>query len=379
MKNRHWDMTRAGIYGAGALTMYLLDPQQGRRRRNGWKDALVRSEHEVERFAGRFRRDFRHRVEGAIAETDNLLHGEPVSDEILKQRVRTALGRVVSHPHAMEVECKDGKVTLSGWVLAEEADNLEKMVETVRGVKEVSSCLNITDQPEHISALQGGRPRRRVPEFLREEWSPTARVLAGATALGLIGYGLFGRKPLGKGMRIAGSVLLGRSILNMPFRNLVGAGPGPSLMLQKAVRVRATPEELYSFWVNPENYPRAFPHIQEVTREEDGIYRWRILGPAGIPLSWTGTIVRQVPGKLVEWRSLRGSAIDNWGVIRLNPEKDGYTQVHVQMNYTPPGGLLGHAVAALIGVDPRSLMDREFVSLKTVFEQGRGQELSRPA
>ena len=140
--------------------------------------------------------------------------------------------------------------------------------------------------------------------------------------------------------------------------------------------------ELYEFWVNPENYPKVFAHVKEVTREGDGIYRWNVIGPAGIPITWTGTITHRIPGKMVEWHSERDSAIENHGIIRLDAEEDGRTRVHIQMSYTPPAGLLGHAVAALLGMDPKSLMDQDFVQLKAVFEQGmtrvRGHEVMAP-
>jgi uncharacterized membrane protein len=379
MKNGRWNMTLAGIYGAGALTMYFLDPQRGKRRRVVLKDALVHTGYELQKYSGRVRRDLRHRVEGAVAEAENLFHDETVTDDILEQRVRTALGRAVSHPHAIDVKCKDGSVALSGWIMAEELEDLEEAVESVRGVVEVSTFVNTTDHPEHIPDLQGGRQRKHLPEFLQETWSPTARVVAGGTGLGLIGYGLLRRESMGAAVvGLAGSVMLGRSIFNMPLRSLVGIGQGPGLRIQKTMRIDATPADLYEFWANPENYPKVFTHVKQVTREEDGIYRWHVMGPAGIPLSWTGTITRQIPGKMVEWHSLRGSVIENRGIIRLDAGKDGRTQVHVQMSYTPPAGLLGHAFAALLGVDPKSLMDQDFVQLKAVFGQGLGHEVSKP-
>ncbi|MHB1022695.1 MAG: SRPBCC family protein [Acidobacteriaceae bacterium] len=381
MKNGHWNMTLAGIYGAGALTMYFLDPQRGKRRRIAVKDAFVHSEHKLQDFSGRFRRDFGHRVEGVVAETSHLFHHEKVSDEILEQRVRTALGRAVSHPHAINVKCKDGSVTLSGWILSGEMENLEKTVASVEGVMEVASLLNTSDRPEHISDLQGGRPRRRLPEFMQKDWSPTARVIAAGTGVELIGLGLSRRGNLGTAIGLAGSVLLGRSILNMPLKEVVGVGHEQGVLIQKTMRINATADELYEFWKNPENYPEVFPHVRKIVRESDQIYRWQISGPAGVPLTWTGTITRQIPNKLVEWHSLPGAAIDNHGSIHLNTEKDGRTQVHVRMSYTPPAGLLGHAFASLFGVDPKSLLDQDFVPLKAVFEQSvtrvRGHEIRK--
>ena len=108
MKTGRLAWTFAGMFGAGAVTMYFADPNRGKRRRAVLKDTVVHSGHHLQRFGRRFRRDFEHRVEGAIAETQHLFDEGPVSDAVLEQRIRTALGRAVSHPGAIEVNCTDG-------------------------------------------------------------------------------------------------------------------------------------------------------------------------------------------------------------------------------------------------------------------------------
>jgi uncharacterized membrane protein len=266
--------------------------------------------------------------------------------------------------------------------MADELQDLEKAVQSVRGAKEVATFLNTTDHPEHISDLQGGTKRKRLPEFLQESWSPTARVVAGGAGLGLITNGLLRRGLMGTAAGLGGAMLLIRSILNAPLRRVAGVDRPAGLRIQKTMHIAASLPDLYEFWVNPENYPRVFTHVKQVTREGEGTYRWHLVGPAGIPLSWTGAITRRLPGKMVEWHSLPGSVVENHGIIRLDAEKDGRTRVHIQMSYIPPAGLLGHAFATLLGVDPKSLMDQDFVQLKAVFEQGitrvRGHETMAP-
>jgi uncharacterized membrane protein len=41
------------------------------------------------------------------------------------------------------------------------------------------------------------------------------------------------------------------------------------------------------------------------------------------------------------------------------------------MSYNPPGGAIGHAVAALFGADPKRAMDEDFVRLKSLLEIGK--------
>jgi uncharacterized membrane protein len=41
------------------------------------------------------------------------------------------------------------------------------------------------------------------------------------------------------------------------------------------------------------------------------------------------------------------------------------------MEYLPPAGELGHAVAQLFGVDPRQAMNDDLLRLKSLLEQGK--------
>ena len=372
MKKKSLAWTLFGGLGAGALTMYFADPNRGKRRRATLRDAFVHSGHDIENFAQRFGRDVEHRAEGAVAETRRVFEDDDdVSDSVLEQRIRTVVGRAVSHPHAVELNCTGGSVFLGGWVLADEIAELTSAVRAVRGVRELSTFLNTTDHPQHISALQGGGRRRRLPDFLQQSWSPTSRVLAGFAGAGLIAYGATHRKLIGKALGVNGAILLARSILNTPLKGMIGADETTGLHIQKTACINATAVDLYEFWKNPGNYPKVFAHVKQITPEPNGIFLWHVSGPAGIPLSWRGRIARLVPEKRIEWWSLPDSIIENHGVIHLEAQKDGRTRVHIDMNYNPPAGLIGHAVAALLGLDPKSALDQDMVQLKSLLEQGK--------
>lgn len=374
MKKKDLGWTLLGAFGAGALTMYIADPNRGRRRRATLRDALVHSGHQVQRFAQRFGRDIEHRTEGAIAETRSMFEGkDDASDGVLEQRIRTAVGRAVSHPHAVEVNCTGGSVFLGGWVLADEIAELTSAVKSVRGVKELSTFLNTTDHPEHISDLQGGFRRRRLPEFLQQRWSPTARVLAGCAGAGLIAYGTTHRKLIGKTLGVNGAILLARSLLNAPLKSIIGADETTGIRIQKTAYVDGTAAELYEFWKNPQNYPKVFAHIKQITPEQNGIFLWQVAGPAGVPLTWRGRITRLVPGQRIEFWSLPESIIENRGVIHLESQKDGRTRVQIEMTYNPPAGLFSHAVATLLGLDPKSALDKDMVQLQSLFELGKAK------
>ena len=71
-------------------------------------------------------------------------------------RVRSELGRVVSHPRAIHVAARDGVVTLTGPILAHEVEPLVAAVASVRGVRDVQHLLDVHDHPGRFPALQGG-------------------------------------------------------------------------------------------------------------------------------------------------------------------------------------------------------------------------------
>jgi hypothetical protein len=202
--------------------MYLLDPDRGRRRRALLRDkgawALRKTGDCIEVTA----HDLRNRAQGI---THIHSSSEPVDDRIVAERVRSKLGRVVAHPGAIEVNALNGAVTLSGPILVEEMSELLKCVNGVRGVKQVINNLEAHEQADNHPALQGGRERQGAHfEFFQENWSPAARVLAGAAGASLAAYGGVRRDALGAGLGTAGLLLLTRGITNTGIQRLAGFG-----------------------------------------------------------------------------------------------------------------------------------------------------------
>src|SRR5262245_12028517 len=182
--------------GVGAGLMYLLDPQLGKTRRALIRDKAVRLYHDAEDAACVLRRDLGNRAEGLLVEGRSLLRGGPVSDDTLRERVRSKIGRYVSHPGAIEVAVRDGRVTLSGPILAPEVGRLTAAVWSVRGVNGVENRLEAHQEPGNVPGLQGESLRTgELFELFQRNWSPTTRFLAGATGLGLLAFGLTQRAP----------------------------------------------------------------------------------------------------------------------------------------------------------------------------------------
>lgn len=139
----------------GAALMYLLDPDRGRRRRALLRDQLTRIMNRTQNQLDNTAHDVRNRAEGMAAEARQRLQAEPVSNETLVARVRSAIGRVVNNVGAIEVTANQGRVTLYGPIVEKEVAALLAAVRTVPGVTNVENRLQIHQQAGNQPSLQG--------------------------------------------------------------------------------------------------------------------------------------------------------------------------------------------------------------------------------
>jgi hypothetical protein len=201
--------------GVGAGMMYLLDPNSGRRRRSLVRDQLRHSCSATSKSADVLRRDAGNRLHGFMATMRHSFNHDRPSDEVLVDRVRSRIGRVVSHPSAIVVRAKDGCVTLSGPVLANEVRSLVSNVRRVMGVQHVENALDVHQERGNFSALQGGVERHYQPlDVLQQNWSPTTRAAVGAAALGLMGACLVNRSFSSIALGTMGFLLAMRATAN---------------------------------------------------------------------------------------------------------------------------------------------------------------------
>ena len=365
-------LTLLGGVGVGATLMYILDPDRGKRRRAHVRDKLASATSKAPDAIATTARDLSNRARGIVAQAGSLFSTEQVSDDVLNARVRSKLGRVVSHPGSIQVASNQGRVALSGPVLAHEVDDLLACVKAVPGVNEVQSQLEVHKDAGDVPGLQGGKPRTgdRL-DFLQENWSPTTRLLAGAAGGALTVYGLSRRDPLSVGVGALGIGLLARGVTNLEMKRLVGLGAGRrAVEIQKTINVAAPVEQLYAFWKNLENFPSVMSNVQEVRDNGNGMSHWVVAGPFGVPVEWDAVITRDVPNELLAWKSVEGASVESAGMVRFSPNEDGTTSVEVKFSYNPPGGAIGHAIAALLGLDPKTIMDADLMRMKSTMETG---------
>ena len=231
--------------GAGA--MYLLDPDRGARRRSLLRDQGVHAGHKLSDGISATAQDARNRIRGTAAELRARFRNDVVDEEILHERVRSAIGRVVAHPSAVTVLAAEGRVTLQGDILEDEVEDLIKQVQRVRGVDEVENQLTVHRSTEGVPSLQGAGRRQQERSVLgRESWPPSARLLLGAVGGGLTYYAVRSRGPVGDTLGILGLALLARATTNRAPTRLIESlrekGNAPDRAETEAMSGSAPPE-----------------------------------------------------------------------------------------------------------------------------------------
>lgn len=144
-----------------------------------------------------------------------------------------------------------------------------------------------------------------------------------------------------------------------------------SLHLSKAITVRRPPQEVYAFWRDFRNFPNFMSHLESVAVLDERRSHWTARGPAARLVEWDAEITEDQPGQVLAWRSLEGADVQNSGRVRFVPAPgERGTEVHVEIEYAPPGGGLGSTVARLFGQEPHQQVQADLRKFKQVMETG---------
>ena len=329
-------------------------------------------------------KDMSNRAHGMMAKTEararDALSGEIVPDQVLCDRVRAAMGRVVSHPGAITVTAENGHVTLSGLVMAHEFDNLMGCAMHVRGVKSVRNNVQVRRDSGDESCLQGdGHMINHRSMMERLHRSPAFRVgescLGGALALrGLMHGGMMGKLESALGLG-----LLARATTNMDAGSMLGVDHHHRgvIEVQKTMTIAAPVDGMWNFWAHFERTSRSSLTVE--ARQGHGRRRlshWCAVGPGGMTCEWDAVVTKWAPPRMMAWRSTEGSLVANTGMVRFEAVEGG-TRLDIRLCYNPPGGALGHLCAAMFGTNPKHAIDQDLVRLKSLCGMRQSQR-ARP-
>jgi uncharacterized membrane protein len=323
---------------AGALLMYMLDPDRGSARRAQATDKLAG----LGRQTGATLQNTWERVGSRLSHAAEDV-ADTASSAIEQARGSGSTGRSMG---------------------AAVSDSMQRV-----GARASETFGHTIDQASGVASQAAGRVRRAV-QNLGGDWAPPVRSSAvlGGGVLGL--YGLLRRSPLGMAIGVAGLALLARGAFNQPFKSMMrGQGLGQTIDFEKSVRIDASPEEVYDMFANYENFPRFMSHVSEVRDLGHRRSHWVVRGPAGSEFEWNSILTEQSRPHRLAWRSEPGAEIANSGSIQFEPWRDG-TRVTVRMSYSPPVGAIGHGIATLLGADPKRQMDDDLARMKGFIERG---------
>ncbi|WP_420476395.1 SRPBCC family protein [Noviherbaspirillum sp. ST9] len=362
-----WGKWLAGA-AIGAAAMYLSDPDRGRRRRALIRDKMVSTAHRSQGALGTASRDLANRMQGVRAKTGRLFSRRPkgAGDQLLVERVRSMVGRAVSHPHAIKVHAQDGSVILSGPVLTHEKAQLLEAVRTVSGVKSIDDALQVHERAEGVPSLQGeGRPRQLHTPILQANWPPAWRAIAtvGGGALGA--YGMRQRSALGLAAAALGIGLFARGMVK--GRQVSNRQGAQTVELHKSIYIDASPEAVFDAWSDYENFPQFMSNVREVRDIGEGRTHWKVSGPAGVQIEWDAMVTESDRPRTLAWRTTQDAEVGHTGRVRFEPAGDG-TRVSVHMTYRPPAGMVGDAVATLFNGNPKHQLEEDLLRMKTHIE-----------
>jgi uncharacterized membrane protein len=205
-----------------------------------------------------------------------------------------------------------------------------------------------------------------VPNYMKTTLGRDGRFLtlaAGVGALALVGY-------LGRRARRSNGAR------SQDTKRALGGSHGAHLTA--AITIAVEPDTVYEFWRDPGRLVRALPPTVIVRAIDDSHWHWTLGQPeTPVVASWTAIIINDEPGKKLSWKTTEGATIISAGSVSFQ-EMVGTvgTEVRVHMQYAPPLGRLGAAVANLFGRGADAVVDECLHDIKCHLEQG---DVTRPA
>lgn len=146
-----------------------------------------------------------------------------------------------------------------------------------------------------------------------------------------------------------------------------GVDPLRAELAEASVMIERPVAEVYEFWRKFENIPQFFAGIDQVTRLDNGGWRWSADGLLGRKLEWETEVTQDVEHQRIAWRSRPGSMFPCEGTVEFHPLPGG-TEVVVRMMYEPLAGKLGAQVARVLGTDAQRVLVRDLARLKRILE-----------
>ena len=142
------------------------------------------------------------------------------------------------------------------------------------------------------------------------------------------------------------------------------------IRVEKRITIGRSAADLYRFWRNLENLPKFMRHLESVRDLGGGRSHWVAKAPTGT-VEWDAEIINERPNELLAWQSAEDAEVPNAGSVWFEEMPGaGVTEVKIALDYNPPGGQLGAAVAKWFGEEPEQQIEEDLRRFKQVMERG---------
>jgi uncharacterized membrane protein len=145
--------------------------------------------------------------------------------------------------------------------------------------------------------------------------------------------------------------------------------------VNERIVVNRSADEVYRFWRSFDNLARFMSHLESVRVIDAKRSHWVAKGPAGIPVEWDAEIIQDQPNRLISWRSLEDADVISAGSVWFERTPGGATEVRVNLQYEPPAGKLGAAVAKMLGEEPSQMIREDLQRLREILESAPGRTM----
>jgi uncharacterized membrane protein len=144
--------------------------------------------------------------------------------------------------------------------------------------------------------------------------------------------------------------------------------------MTKTIIVKGNVPTVYDLWTDFEYFPFFMENIESVRKTDDRTSHWTMEGPMGQTLQWETETTRQEENKRIAWRTLEGD-IQTSGQVTFTALPQDQTQVTVTLQYVPPSGKIGEAIAKLVDNPERRLL-KDLQNFKN-FAENRPERLPK--
>jgi len=125
----------------------------------------------------------------------------------------------------------------------------------------------------------------------------------------------------------------------------------------QSIVVLGSVDDIYRLWADFTNFPRFMHYIKAVTMIDDRTSHWVMKGPLNTDIEWDAVTTRMEPNQRIAWNSKDNSAVTTSGQVTFRPMGTNETEVTVTLQYDPPAGAAGQAMASLFANPEKRVRD----------------------